>query len=230
VTSRVFGRARVLRLGAVGVAIVATVALSQLTASGSFTGVTGSATNRASSAATFCTEEPDTLHSTGDSWTDESAPTTNHLSDLDLRVRSGSSTSTAPGTRRHIWIGFDLPPNPDPAHCQIIRAELSLYNKLSVSGRYIDVYRATATWTAATVLWSNEPTYEGPVATATAPTGGEGWQQWTVPPQVLAQYTVGSYGFLLRDRAENTEPTAYEQVYYDQQNAIYAPQLVLTWG
>lgn len=228
-TSRASIRARLLRLGALGTAVVATVALSQATASGSFTGITDDAANSASSAATFCTAAADTRYSTGDSWTDESATGTNHQSDLDLRVRSGSSTSS-PGTRSHIWIGFDLPANPDPAHCRLVGATLKVYNRLPAAGRYIDVYRASGAWTAATVLWSNEPGYVGPAATSVATPSVPGWQQWTVTAQVLALYSGSNYGFLLRDRAENAVPTSYEQVYYDRQDATRYPSLVLTWG
>jgi hypothetical protein len=209
--------------------VVATVALSQATASGSFTGSTGNGANSAVSAATFCTAPQSTLYSTGDSWTDESATGTNHQSDLDLRVRSGSSTAS-PGTRSHIWIGFDLPANPDPAHCQLVGATLKAYNRLPVAGRFIDVYRGTGAWTAATVLWSNEPGYVGPAATTSVSPSVQGWQQWTVTAQVLAQYAGSNYGFLLRDRAENASPTSYEQVYYDRQDATRYPSLVLTWG
>jgi hypothetical protein len=230
--SRGFGRGRALRLVAVGTAAAATVALSQATASGTFVGLTGNAADRASSAATFCTSAPSTLFSNGDSWTDETsgATDTNHQTDLDLRVRSSSAGD------RHIWVQFVLPAIPDPSHCQLVDATLSLYNKAPVSGRNIDVYRGnptSRTWTAADITWNNEPINPlGPQATNAQTTSTAGWQAWTVTDHVLAQYAGGvngNNGFLLRDRTE-AAATAREQVYFDRQDAIYSPRLVLTWG
>jgi hypothetical protein len=229
---RGLGRGRVLRLGAVATAVTATVALSQATASGSFVGLTGNASDKASSAATFCTSAPSTLFSVGDSWTDETsgATDTNHQTDLDLRVRSSSAGD------RHIWVQFVLPAIPDPSHCQLVDATLSLYNKAPVSGRNIDVYRGnptSRTWTAADITWNNEPINPlGPQATNAQTTSTAGWQAWTVTDHVLAQYAGGvngNNGFLLRDRTE-AAATAREQVYFDRQDAIYSPRLVLTWG
>jgi hypothetical protein len=222
----------VLRLGAVATAAVATVALSQATASGSFVGVSKNAGSSAVSAASFCTSAPTTVSSGGDSWTDGSsgAMDTNHQNDLDLRVRSSSAGN------RHVWVQFVLPAIPDPAHCQLVGAALSLYNKAPVTGRNIDVYRGNPTsrrWTAADITWNNEPVNPlGPAATNAQTTSTPGWQVWTVTDHVLAQYAGGvngNNGFLLKDRAENAA-TAREQVYYDRQDATSAPRLVLTWG
>jgi hypothetical protein len=226
-TPRASGRGRVARLGALATAVAATVALSQATASGAFAGATGNAANSASSAPTFCTKPPSRPAISGDSWTDESPgyTDTNHQNDLELRVRSSSAGD------RHIWIGFDLPANPDPAHCQLVAAKLSLYNKAPASGRYIDVYRGNpnSPWTAATITWTNEPGLLTPAATNALTPALPGWQEWVVTTQVQAQYTGGNNGFVLKDRTENAG-TPREQVYYDRQDTAYRPTLVLTWG
>ena len=219
-------RGRLVRLGAFGAAAAVTVALTQVTASGAFSGVQGNAANTVSSAPSFCTATPSTLYSSGDSWTDESSPSKNNQNDLELRVRSSSAGD------RHVWIGFELPTAPASPHCQLVQAKLSFYNKLPASGRSIDVYRGnpgSPPWTAATILWSNEPGYLGPAVTNAATTAVPGWQEWVVTAHVLAQYAGGNNGFLLRDSSENSG-TPREQVYYDRQDPTYRPTLVLTWG
>jgi hypothetical protein len=218
-----------LRLGACGAAAAATVALTQVPVSGAFSGLGGNAANSVSSAASFCTAPPDTLSSTGDSWTDEAAPSTNHRDDEELRIRSGSE-----GDRR-AWIAFQLPSAPASPHCQLSQAKLTLYNKTPVSGRNIDVYRGSPgppLWTAAGITWSNQPSSLGPAATNAATTAVAGQQVWDVTAHVVVQYAGGvnaNNGFLLRDRTENSG-TPREQVYYDRQHTTHRPTLVLTWG
>ena len=217
-------RGRLLCGGTFGAAAAATLALTQVTAAGAFAGVNGNAANSVSSAASFCTAAPTTLYSSGDAWTDEAAQGDNHQTDVELRVRSSSAGD------RHIWTGFALPTV--PARCELTQAKLRYYNKAPVTGRNIDVYRgnpASPLWTAASITWSNEPAVLGPAATNAATTSVPGWQEWVVTDHVLAQYTAGNNGFLLRDRTENSA-TAREQVYYDRQDATYTPSLVLTWG
>jgi hypothetical protein len=220
------GRARAVRLGALGVTAAATVALTQVTASGAFSGVAGNANDSVSSAASFCTASPDTLYSTGDSWTDESATSANNQNDVELRVRSSSA-----GDRR-VWIGFALPTPPASPHCQLVQATLSFYNKIPTSGRTIEVWRGnpgSPLWTAATITWSNQPGSLGPAVTNDPTPTVPGFQEWVVTDHVRAQYSGGNNGFLLKDSAENSG-TAREQVYYDRQDPTYRPTLVLTWG
>jgi hypothetical protein len=217
-------RRRVLfRLAALGAAATATVALTCSTASGSFAGITGTAGSSVASAASFCTAAPTTLSSAGDAFTDEAAVSTNHQTDLDLSVRSSSA-----GNRR-TWVRFDLPAV--PARCDLVTAELRLYDRVPATGRTIDVYRGDplgSPWTAANITWSNQPNGLGPAVGITT-TSTPGWQQWVVTAHVQAQYTDGNNGFMLRDRTEGAGTTR-EQLYYDRQNASYAPVLVLTWG
>lgn len=220
-TPRPRRRERALHIGALGVAAVATVALTQVPVSGAFSGVSGNTANSVSSAASFCTAAATTLYSSGDTWTDEAAPSVNHQSNLELRVRSLSAGN------RHIWTGFALPPV--PAHCELTQAQLNYYNKTPTSGRNIDVYRGAALWTADAILWSNEPGYLGPAVVNAATPSVPGWQEWVVTDHVRAHYAGGNTGFLLRDRTENSG-TSREQVYYDRQNSTYRPNLVLTWG
>jgi hypothetical protein len=227
VTQRRRRSGRLLRLGAFGAAAAATVALTQVPASGAFSGVDGNAANRVASAASFCTAPPSTLSSTGDSWTDESNDDDNHQNDLELRVRSSA------GGDRHVWIGFALPAA--PTNCGLTQAKLALYNKTPATGRFIDVYRGNPgppLWTVAGITWSNEPGYTGTAATTAATTNVPGWQEWNVTAHVVAQYAGGvnaQNGFLLRDRAENSG-TPREQVYHDRQDTTYRPTLALTWG
>jgi hypothetical protein len=231
VTSRGKMRSRAVRLVAMGAAGAATVALTQVTASGAFSGAAGNTVNSVSSAPTFCTAAPKTLYSSGDAWIDETSgfTDTNHQNDLDLHVRSSS------GGDRRVWIGFSLvpDPNPDPAHCQLKTATLTLYNRAPSLGRNIDVYRGNPTsriWTAADVTWTNQPVNPlGPAVTNAMTTGVAGPQQWVVTDFVAAQYASGNNGFLLRDRNEGSG-TPSEQLYYDRQNGSNSPTLVLTWG
>ena len=68
-------------------------------------------------------------------------------------------------------------------------------------------------WTAATLTWSNdEPAALGPAATNAATTSTAASQEWVVTDHVLAQYSGGNNGFLLRGRTENSA-TSYEQKY-----------------
>jgi large repetitive protein len=223
-------RSTALTAAALGAVATVTVTLAQQPAAGAFTATTGVNGGTVSSASSFCTATPTTLYSTGDSWVDEAAPAANHLSDLDLRVRSSSA-----GDRR-VWIGFALPGLPAPStHCQLERATLSFSNNIPVAGRNIDVYRGDPTgppWTAATVTWDNDPDFVGSPATNAATTSTPGRQEWDVTAHVVAQYADGNNGFLLKDRVENSATTtpAREQVYYDRQDTTYHPTLVLTWG
>jgi hypothetical protein len=223
-TGRGRGRGRLLRLGAFGAAAAATVGLTQVPVSGAFNGITGNAANTASSAANFCTATSTTLVSTGDSWTDEAAA--NYIGQNDTEIRVRSSTSG----RRYVWTGFALPTV--PAHCDLVGAQLSYYNKAPSSGRNIDVYRGVTggtPWTAATLTWANQPGHTGTAATNAATTSTPGWQRWDVTAHVRAQYSGGNNGLVLLDRVVNASPGA-EQVYYDRQHTTYTPTLVLTWG
>ncbi len=217
-------RGRVVRLCAFGTAPAATVALTQVPVSGAFSAVSGNADNSISSAANFCTATPTTLNSSGDTWTDQSSTTANHQNDTEIRVRTSS------GGDQYVWTGFSLPAV--PTGCQLTQAKLRYYNKDPDSGRNIDVYRgdpAAPLWTAATITWSNQPPYLGPAATNALTTTTAGWQEWGVTSHVLAQYTDGNNGFVLRDRTVNSA-TSYEQHYYDRQHTTHTPTLVLTWG
>ena len=224
-TRRRRGRSRFLRLGAFAAAAAATVGLTQVPVSGAFSAVSGSAGNTASSAANFCTATPTTLYSTGDSWTDEAAA--NYIGQNDTEIKVRSSTSG----RRYVWTGFALPTV--PAHCDLSGAELSYYNKTPAPGRNIDVYRGNPTsriWTAADLMWSNQPINPlGPASTNALTTSTPGWQRWDVTDHVRAQYSGGNNGLVLMDRVPNASPGA-EQVYYDRQHSTYTPTLVLTWG
>jgi hypothetical protein len=225
VTARRPGRSRFLRLGAFGAAAAATVALTQVPVSGAFSAVTGNASNSVSSAASFCTAPGSaTLNPSGDTWTDEAAPTYNGTNDLQIRILSSSSGD------RYVWTRFVLPTI--PARCDVVGAELSYYNVQPTSGRNIDVYRGVPSatpWSAATITWSNQPGYTGTAATNALTTSTAHWQRWNVTDHVLAQYVGGNNGFVLRDRVTHST-TGAGQVYYDLQNATYTPTLVVTWG
>lgn len=214
-----------LRLAVLGAVVVGTVGLTQVPVSGAFSAVTGTAASTASSAADFCTATTSTLYSSGDSWTDESNPAYIGQNDLEIRVRSSTN-------RAYVWTGFVLPGV--PAHCDLVGAQLSYYNKTPAPGRNIDVYRGnpayTPFWTAATITWGNQPPNPlGPAATTSLTTSTPGWQRWDVTAHVLSQYAAGNNGFVLMDREAYASP-GVEQIYYDRQNATYTPRLVLTWG
>ncbi len=110
------------------------------------------------------------------------------------------------------------------------RGEAALLQQGPGAGRNIDVYRgdqAAPLWSAATLNWSNQPPWLGRAATNAATTRTAGWQDWVVTGHVLAQYTNGNNGFVLRDRAVNSA-TFQQQHYYDRQHTTYTPTLVLT--
>ena len=217
---------RWLRIAAFGAAVAATVGITQVPVAGAFSGVTGNVSNSASSAASFCTATSTTLLSSGDTWTDEAAANYIGQNDLEINVRSSTTGE------RYVWTGFALPAV--PAHCVLVRAELSYYNKTPSPGRYIDVYRgnpaSTPFWTAATLTWANQPpTPLGPAAVTAATTSTPGWQRWDVTGHVTSQYSGGNNGFVLKDREAYASP-GVQQVYWDRQNTTYTPTLVLTWG
>ncbi len=127
-----------------------------------------------------------------------------------------------------MWTAFRLPGV--PTGCQLTEAKLRYYNRDPDAGRNIDVYRgdpAAPLWSAATLNWSNQPPWLGRAATNAATTSTAGWQDWVVTGHVLAQYTNGNNGFVLRDRAVNSA-TFQQQHYYDRQHTTYTPTLVLT--
>ena len=52
---------------------------------------------------------------------------------------------------------------------------------------------------------------------------------WTVTSLVTTLYTTANNGFILRDRTEGAVAPGRWQ-YYDSDDAVNKPQLVLTWG
>ena len=228
-TSRRWARVGGLRAAAFATAAVATVTLTQVQASGTFAGSTANGSDRITSKASFCAAAPTTLYAAGDTWVDQSNPSSNHQHNLDLHIRA------SPTQAKRTWIRFNLPAAPQ--FCTLTAARLRFYNRTPSTGRTIVVRRGVASatpWAPELINWGNQPAVIGTAATSetTLTTGTPGWQYWNVKGHVDAQYAggaTGNNGLVVLDNAEATGG-GQQQVYYDRQEPTGFPTLVLTWG
>jgi hypothetical protein len=200
-----------------------TTALTQTTTSAAFTAQTGDGGNQVTASSSFCASPGGTtLGVTNDTYVAEQAPATVHGGPT-LNVSSGV------GLHAHTYLRFTLPAL--QPHCTITAATLRLHATSSQGPGTIDVHRASTTWASATATW-NMASRPAPAGTRVGgPAGGTGWHEWTVTTLVHELYTGPDHGFLLKDRADNANPTratVYESL--DSATVANRPQLVLTWG
>ena len=217
-------RARLWQGAALALAAALTTALTQTTTSAAFTAQTGDGGNQVTASNNFCATagSTTTLAVTNDTYVSEQTPATVHGGPT-LNVSSGA------GLHAHTYLRFTLPAL--QPHCTITAATLRLYATSSQGPGTIDVHRASTTWSSATATWgmASRPAPAG--TRVGAPAGGTGWHQWTVTTLVHELYAGPDHGFLLKDRADNANPTratVYESL--DSATVANRPQLVLTWG
>jgi hypothetical protein len=153
-----------------------------------------------------------------DSWIHQKDSSKNFGSDSILKVTSKS------GENARALVRFSLPTV--PAGCQVVGAELHLYNASPKEGRTIEVSQLSGPWTQSGVTWNNQPATTGLTATASTPSAAV-WMKWSVTEQVKGMYSSGNYGFLIRDAAEGSGDT--EQQFHSLEKAPdRPPQLVIT--
>lgn len=208
---------------ALALAAALTTALTQTTTGAAFTAQTGDGSNQVTASSSFCASPGGTtLGVTNDTYVSEQSPATVHGGPT-LNVSSGA------GLHAHTYLRFTMPAL--QPHCTITAATLRLYATSSQGPGTIDVHRASTTWSSATATW-NMASRPAPAGTRVgAPAGGTGWHQWTVTTLVQELYAGPDHGFLLKDRADNANPTratVYESL--DSATVANRPQLVLTWG
>lgn len=144
-----------------------------------------------------------------DTYVDQSYPAQNFGTTTDLRVRSSS------GANRRTLVRFNLPT--PPTGCSVTGASLGLYLNSGVSGRTLEAYRASASWTETGATWNNQPGTTG-AAAATASSTATGYKFWDVTSHVQSMYTGANDGFVIRDQSEGAA-TAAEQVYSSRSGA-----------
>lgn len=139
-----------------------------------------------------------------DTYVDQGSPTQNFGTATDLRVHSSN------GADRRTLVQFNLPTA--PPGCSVTSAYLFLYLNSGVSGRTLEAYRASASWTETGATWNNQPGTTGTAATS-ASSATAGYTSWDVTSQAQSMYSGSpNNGFVIRDQTEGAA-TAAEQVY-----------------
>jgi hypothetical protein len=167
-----------------------------------------------------CTPGSATVNASSDTWNAQAAPTQNKGTDSALYVVSKSGSSN-----QRTLVQFASLPS-IPSNCTLSSATLQLFAQSSGGGT-VNVSRASATWVANTVNWSNQPS---PVAgTAVGAAAGTGWRSWTVTGTVQSHYTGPNTGFVVHD---NTESSSSErlQKYSSVETGSNIPKLTVTWN
>lgn len=164
-----------------------------------------------------CTAGPATVTASADSWIMQKDPGKNNGSDSALKV------TTKGGENTRALVRFTLPTA--PAGCQIVGAELRLYNNSPKSGHTVQVFRLGGSWTENGVTWNNAPATTGSAVTATVP-GSAGWMTWNVTSMVQAG---AANGFLVR--MQNESGNGDEQQFNSREKGSdNPPRLVITYG
>ena len=128
---------------------------------------------------------------TADASVKESIPTTNFGTDNDVLVKSKL------GDNKRGFVNFTLPAL---GGCEVTGAQLRMFSVGVQGTRTIEVLGAAGSWTETGITWANQPAANGtPVST----TNGSGWRTWSVAPIVTAMHAGSSFGFVVRDQAED---------------------------
>lgn len=225
-TGSVGPRLRWLGWQAAALAVVATltVALSQATASGTFTGSTEDTANSVTAAADFCTT-PGPVEATPvvDTTVDQENPSTNYHTDTSLDVVSES------GKNERSLLKFTLPAR--PVGCVLTAATLKLRVGSGSSGGTIEIHRAATAWTPATVNWNTMPALTGTAVGLASTSSGGTVLQWPVTAHVTSLYAGPNHGFVVKDGAENSGASRAQHYNSTEAGtAAHRPQLVITWG
>lgn len=210
-----------------GAVVGLTVALAQQTAGSTFTSSSGSAGNKVTAAAQFCsgtgTATVGTNTTVVDTWLDQNSPSNGGGGSKDLYVRSLNGGNT------HVLVRFALPTV--PAGCSVTSATLRLWAMATTPGRTIGAYRVDPglpQWDEYLVAWNNQPSVTADPPATSASVAAGNWQQWTVTDIVRAQYTNGNNGFLLRDQAPDNV-SQIDNRYRSREDGL-PPELTVNWG
>jgi hypothetical protein len=168
-----------------------------------------------------CSASSVTAAADHDSWVLQSSPTSNFGGDSALKVDSKSGSDNA-----RALVRFALPQI--PAGCRVTGASLRLYAASYKSGRTLQAFRLSSTFTEMGVNWSSQPTTTGTAATAASPSTAT-YVNWNVASQVQAMYSGTNTGFLIRDSVENG-PGMDQAFNSREKGADNPPQLVITFG
>lgn len=170
-------------------------------------------------ASSFCSSSTQTASASADSYVDG----------LPLAQGSNFGTATTMSVQsaalanRRTLVRFGLPTA--PAYCSLTAATLRLNASSSASGRTLQAFRASSSWTETGVTWSNAPATTG---SASSTASGTGWREWDVTAQVQAMYAGTNNGFLVRDATEDATLPAGQT--FSSREGVNPPQLVLSFG
>jgi hypothetical protein len=189
-----------------------------------FTSTASNPGNSFAAAASFCsTPSTQTASASQDSYTREDQTGTNFGTSTTLNVQSRT------GQARRTFISFSLPAK--PAGCLVSSAFLRLYaTSSSFSGRTIEAFGASASWTETGITWSNAP---GTIGTASTSASGTApaWKEWVVTSLVESMYSGTNDGFVLKDTSE-TGGFSLLQIYQSREGTTdtHDPQLVIAFS
>ena len=191
------------------------------TVDGTFAAFRGTTSNGPNAFATATCSNPGTqtvAPPDRDTYVNQGSPTTNYASDPVVRVESLT------GSNDRSLLHFNMPAI--PSGCSVSSAFLRLRTDTNVwvSGRTLQVFQISSSWTSTGVNWSNQPGTTGSAATAASTSG---WMQWNVTSQVQGQYAGTNNGLLIRDSSESAG-TAQSQE-YSSQNGGHTPELIVTF-
>ncbi len=208
----------------------AACSLASATTGAGFSAGNANPDNTIWAAASFCTGPGTrTIVANRDTWADEARKDTNFGSDTKLVVQSKKNQNNARG-----FVGFALPTPPE--RCTVTSATLRLVTAAAGdAGRTLQVFRIEplATWSDATLTWSNQPAIVPAASPPSATSIASGALTWSVTTLVQAMYASSnpSNGLMVRDQAEE-QPAGKLQTYTSLQGAPAAnfPELTITFG
>ncbi len=166
-----------------------------------------------------CVVETEVYGVTADAWLEQNSPSSNKGGDSILKVKSQGPTDNF-----RALVQFNLP-GTLPNGCVILSATLRLYSPSWTDDRTLEALRVNSNWAENSVTWANQPATAGAAATTTS---AQGYREWDVTAQVQEMFTAGaSYGFLIRDAAENGGGS--EQQFHSREKGETMPALVVRY-
>ncbi len=146
------------------------------------------------------------ITSSGDTWIDETKPTTSHGGDIHMFVGSNASS----GALGNSLIIFNLSSIPNGS--TINSATLYLYELSGGNvGHIQSLYNITSSWNESTVIWDTKPTHQEPSFTYANGIASVGWYSWGVKDTVQAWVNgnLANNGFLLNETSGNPNYLMY---------------------
>ena len=160
-----------------------------------------------------------TLPASDDSFTEENNVTKTHGGEPNFKVKSKATAQNRRG-----FVRFSLPTI--PSGCTFTGALLRLNARTVDGARTLALYRNAASWSEATLTWSNQPAAVGTPITQAVP-ASPSWMEWDVTDMVQAMMADGNYGFQLRDSVEDAAGD-FEQAFDSREAGSNNPQLRFT--